>query len=136
LRPGEIPTVAHAAALFMLAELGLRLVPLPRLARWMHVPVSLADDSAASPPSASPLVFSLSELRRINAVRRISPHLYGSRRGCLRRALVLGHLLRHRAPVLRLGVHRNDQVFAAHAWLEISGVQVMSAGFTPFFGPT
>jgi hypothetical protein len=40
---------------------------------------------------------------------------------CLRRSLVLGQLLRHRHPVLRVGVAKNAGVVAAHAWIEIDG---------------
>ncbi|WP_051400084.1 lasso peptide biosynthesis B2 protein [Haloechinothrix halophila] len=50
---------------------------------------------------------------------------------CLRRCLLLGHRLRQLDPVLRIGVRREDAVFAAHAWLEIDGVALdpASAGY-------
>jgi hypothetical protein len=40
---------------------------------------------------------------------------------CLRRALVLGRLLREFDPVLRIGVARGADKFEAHAWLEVDG---------------
>lgn len=107
-----------AAVLFPLAELAVRTRPL----EWSTAKfgVSLWPDS---PETASgELDLSDSESRRIRAVRRLSPHIYGGERGCLRRSLVLGYLLRARNPVMRLGVRKDETTgFAAHAWLEIDG---------------
>ena len=44
-----------------------------------------------------------------------------SRGPCLRRTLVLGHLLREHDPALRLGVAGAGDDLNAHAWLEIDG---------------
>lgn len=44
--------------------------------------------------------------------------------GCLRRALVLGRLLRDLDPVLRIGVARSAESFEAHAWLEVQGTAI------------
>jgi hypothetical protein len=40
---------------------------------------------------------------------------------CLRESLVLGHLIRDRSPVLRLGVARHGYRMRAHAWIEVDG---------------
>jgi hypothetical protein len=64
------------------------------------------------------------ELRGLRAVQRLSPRIYGSERGCLRRSLVMGHVLRRHDPVLRIGVRRSDDGFAAHAWVEVAGEAV------------
>jgi Transglutaminase-like superfamily len=59
------------------------------------------------------------------AVRRLSPEIYGEERGCLRRSLVLGFLLREHAPLLRIGVQRDsDQNLRAHAWIDVGGLAV------------
>lgn len=43
---------------------------------------------------------------------------------CLRRSLLLGTLLRHRRPVLRIGVAKAAGAVAAHAWLEVDGASL------------
>lgn len=45
-------------------------------------------------------------------------------RTCLRRSLLLGTLLRHRRPVLRIGVAKAAGAVAAHAWLEVDGASL------------
>ena len=57
-------------------------------------------------------------------MQRLSPRIYGSERGCLRRSLVMGHVLRRHDPVLRIGVRRTDGGFSAHAWVEVAGEAV------------
>jgi hypothetical protein len=37
---------------------------------------------------------------------------------------VMGHVLRRHDPVLRIGVRRTDDGFAAHAWVEVAGEPV------------
>ena len=46
----------------------------------------------------------------------------GTDAACLRRSLVLGHVLRDREPALALGVLREDGRLRAHAWLVVDGV--------------
>ncbi|WP_279070503.1 lasso peptide biosynthesis B2 protein [Microbacterium lacticum] len=41
---------------------------------------------------------------------------------CLRRALVIGDILRDRSPLLRVGVAKTAGEVTAHAWVEIDGV--------------
>ncbi|WP_250447386.1 lasso peptide biosynthesis B2 protein, partial [Actinotalea sp. C106] len=43
---------------------------------------------------------------------------------CLRQSLLLAHLLRHRDPVLRVGVAKVDGAVRAHAWIEIDGASL------------
>lgn len=40
---------------------------------------------------------------------------------CLRRSLMLAHLLRRRGPVVRVGVAKRGETVQAHAWVEIHG---------------
>jgi hypothetical protein len=52
---------------------------------------------------------------------------------CLRESLVLGHLIRDRSPVLRLGVARHGYRMRAHAWIEVDGRPVNDPqGFVAF----
>jgi len=97
-------------------EVGLPLVSIPRLARWMQVP--LATDGT-SPPSAGPddlSGLSDAERRAHWAVRWVLARWLCDGT-CLRRALVLGFFLRRHKPVLRLGMVDDSDV-VAHAWIE------------------
>jgi hypothetical protein len=100
-------------------ELGLRVVSVARLARWMQVPLATEQ---APPPLAGPddlAGLSDAEQRAHWAVRWVLARwLYDGT--CLRRALALGFFLRRHHPVLRLGMI--DEVgAAAHAWIEFGG---------------
>lgn len=123
LPPRELGQTAHAAMLFGLAELSLRLRPMAWTAR--RFAVSLVPTAPASPPPQ----LTPADLRAVRSVRRLSPRIYGSERGCLRRSLVLGRLLRHHDPVMRIGVGRDeDGQFGAHAWIELGGHALESPG--------
>jgi hypothetical protein len=56
---------------------------------------------------------------------------------CLRRALLVGWVLRDRDPVLRIGVADRDGALTAHAWLEVQGGTIgADTTHRPFvFGP-
>lgn len=54
---------------------------------------------------------------------------------CLRRAMMLGWLLRSRSPVLRIGVEREAGVVSAHAWIEIDGQPVAAGDGLERFAP-
>ena len=108
-----IVTMAWAAVV----EAGLRVLGLPRLARVLGVPLSPSAPTESS-PSADPSALTPPQQRRMwatDVVYRNWP--FGDT--CLRRALVLGRVLRHERPVLRIGVAREDEV-RAHAWVETS----------------
>ena len=98
LTPPEVWAFARAWVLLLAADLGLRLLPFPRLERWL-APRSAAGSAAA-------------------AARH---HLYPMR--CLPQALCLRWLLgRHGiAAELRIGVERRRGEMRAHAWLERDG---------------
>ena len=123
----HLQAVVATVALAFVVEAGVRLLPLPRLARALGVPLS------SSPPMGGPRRGDLSiltprEQRRVwatDAVFRRWP--FGDT--CLRRALVLGRVLRHQQPVLRIGVAR-DQDVLAHAWVETS---LLSIGSEPAY---
>jgi len=112
-------TAILATGVMVVVEVGLKLVGLSRLARWMGVP--LATDQTV-PPVAGPDdlgILSGSEERAYWALGWVLARwLYDGT--CLRRALALGWFLRRRGPVLRLGMI--DGVGpVAHAWIEIEG---------------
>jgi hypothetical protein len=57
---------------------------------------------------------------------------------CLRQCLLLGRTLRHEAPVMRIGVQRDDKgSFSAHSWLEVEGqtLDPMAADFSLLHTP-
>lgn len=113
----------HVVALAVVVEVGLRLLSLPRLARALGV--RLETDAAPSDPReevpAPPTVDACH--RELDVVVRVMRH-WPSERICLRRALVLGRLLRERRPLLRLGVARDDGGLVAHAWIEVDGIRL------------
>jgi hypothetical protein len=128
------PALVGTAVLVGGVELGLRTVRLPRLARWMGVPLadtggtssvgpttSDGPSAQASPgPPAAPLVLSARERRRVRDLRRLLavPGVDGT---CLRQGLLVGRALRRHDPRLVLGVAKKDGVVTAHAWIELEG---------------
>lgn len=129
---------AHAAALAVAVEAGLRAMSLPRLARAMGV--RLEDEgparSQAPPPAEARPALAAAEARRVRAAVRVY-RAWPTGRVCLRRALVLGRLLRRRAPVLRIGVARPPgEDLHAHAWAEVDGAPLLgdASGFAALEG--
>ncbi|MBW8873566.1 MAG: lasso peptide biosynthesis B2 protein [Acidobacteria bacterium] len=101
---------ARAWVLLLAADLGLRLLPFPRLERWLAPPAG----AAAAEETAMPrLVWATAAAAR--------HHLYPMR--CLPQALCLRWLLgRHGiAAELRIGVERRRGEMRAHAWVERDG---------------
>lgn len=99
-----------------LVEVGIRLLPLPRLSRALGVPLSTRPTEATPTPARA----SAGTVHQVRLVRRVMRHWpWGDT--CLRHALVLGNRLRRLDPVLRVGVGRFDDAVRAHAWLEIEG---------------
>lgn len=136
LRPRDLLAALHVAVVLAVVELLVRWVPLPRLSRLVGVRVDLGPAPAAAEPLASSDL-PLRERRQLDWTRRLSDAWPFSRGPCLRRALVGGHLLRRRAPVIRLGVMGSGDDLVGHAWLEIDGRPVDPvAGVTPFRRPS
>lgn len=144
--PRELATTAWVAALFAAAEISVRCRPIAASTETfglrLHDPAAPTTGPDATGPDATALpeptegrsrqsgppleqpIPTERELRGLRAVQRLSPRIYGSERGCLRRSLVMGHVLRRHDPVLRVGVRRTDDGFAAHAWVEVAGEAV------------
>jgi hypothetical protein len=118
--PWRFRWAAVQAALVVVAiEVGLAVLTVSRLARWMRVP--LATDGAA-PPLVGPDDLSAlnpGEQRAHWAVQWVLARwVYDAT--CLRRALAFGWFLRRSGPVLRLGMI-DDEGVTAHAWIEVGG---------------
>lgn len=102
---------ARVLALAVVVEAALRVTEFPKLVRRLGI--SLVSRPAGQPLPSAP---SLKEL--VATVDRILRRWPEDGR-CLRRALVLGLLLRRHSPVIRIGVVRERGVVRAHAWLEV-----------------
>ncbi|MDE3085350.1 MAG: lasso peptide biosynthesis B2 protein [Acidobacteriota bacterium] len=112
--------VLAVAGWMAVAEVGVRLVDLPRLARWMGAPL------ATGPGAPAPCLPALrpSERRRVRlagAVGRRWPFADGP---CLRQALVTGRALRRHRPVLRIGASLAGAEVTGHAWLEVGSLEI------------
>lgn len=120
LRQGLHPRHVWIVVITILVEVGMRTTRLPRLTRLLGI--RLGVDGSPTPEPASPDPAVLFRIRRtaraIDRVLRRWP--FGDT--CLRRALVLGFLIRHLDPTLLIGVRRNEAgEIAAHAWLAVAG---------------
>lgn len=121
-------TLAHVAGCASLIEVGLRVLPLPRLCG--AVGIQLATDER-QPTGSRETGLTRRELRQIALARRIM-QLWPWGDTCLRVALVSGRLLRVRRPLLCVGVARVDGTVRAHAWLEVNGVSLDPVGSAMF----
>lgn len=127
-RWGQVPWSARGnavaiLALWMSAEGALRVLSLRRVCRtfglrWSAAPTRARATAGALAPEVAARVSAT--CARVDRVLRVAR----PRDGCLRRALVLGHLLRDLEPTLCIGVVRGDGPFTAHAWLELGGLSL------------
>lgn len=110
----------HVMAVLGVVELLIRSVPLPRLSRFLGLRVDLAPvRQQAEPLSATALP--LRARRQVRCAARVAAVWPFSKGPCLRRSLVVGHLLRQYDPAVRLGVAGSGDAILAHAWIEIDG---------------
>jgi hypothetical protein len=123
----EWPEILVVMGVALAVEVGVRVLPLPRLATMVGAPLDAATAGALDGPPQ--LLWS--DHRRRRVVRRVMRHWpWGDT--CLRHALVTGHRLRHLKPALRVGVAKVDGAMTAHAWLEIAGATLDPAGSATF----
>jgi hypothetical protein len=116
IRAGLHPRHVHVLAVAVAVEIGLYTLPLPRLARLLGVRLAMDGDALAVPGALPPGIGQ--QARAMHRVLRRWP--FGN--SCLRRALVLGHLIRRSEPALHIGVRRDETgAILAHAWLEVAG---------------
>lgn len=123
---------SYVLGLYVVVETLLRLQPTARVVERFGLRMSVGVPCQEPGPPLGRHSLSRTEEVRWAVVKRLTPLLYGDDRGCLRRAMVLGVILRRHNPVLRLGVRRGEESFTAHAWLEIDGRQIEAAhGYEP-----
>jgi len=107
-------------ALLVAVEIGLRLLPLPRLCRILAVQLDLESGSPASGLWHVPQVYA-PQVRSALRATRWWP--FGDT--CLRQCLLLARALRSLHPVIRIGVRRAESgAFSAHSWLEVDGASL------------
>jgi hypothetical protein len=108
---------ATVLALSVVAEIGVRVVPLHQLAKVFRVRLFEQVDETRSVPLVALPEWAKQRLRVVGSVMRKWP-VDGA---CLRKSLVAGHRIRSMDPALKVGVMRRDGSVAAHAWLEVQG---------------
>jgi len=117
----------HVLPVYLAAELGIRVVRLPRLARWLGMELGL--DGRRAAPAGSPSWLTPLEQRRLVVAQRVARHWPLGAGQCLRVSLVSGWALRRHGPRLRLGVQspRGGRP-VGHAWVEVDGLSVTDPG--------
>jgi Transglutaminase-like superfamily len=116
--PRELLTAAHVVVVIAVVEALIRWVPLQRLSELFGVRLNLAPVGA--PAEQLPLsALSPRARRQVRCTRRVADVWPFAAGPCLRRSLVVGHLLRGQHPALRLGVAGDGDGLLAHAWIEI-----------------
>ncbi len=124
---GALALLPRALMAAIVTELCLDRSELPRLARFLGVP--LEEGPATSPAISDKLGL---ECRQALMAARLSLRIIKAPPTCLRRGLIAGHLLRSRRPKLRIGAASDGTSFRAHAWLEISGERLPDDGADEF----
>jgi Transglutaminase-like superfamily len=132
LSAAEILTALHTLVVMVVVELLIRWVRLPKLSRMLGVRLDLEPVQMSGEPLRE-ADLTCSELRQVHIVRRVTGVWPFGQGPCLRRSLVIGHLLRRRNPAIRLGVATAGEDLFAHAWVEIDGRPLERlAGITAF----
>lgn len=110
--------LAHvrAFAVLLLVEVGIRSLPLPQLCRLLGI--RLRPVGAPGPPRTTPLPWW--GRHGVTATDRLLARWpFGDT--CLRRALLVAHILRPLHPVVCLGLRRRGDGVIGHAWIEVDG---------------
>ena len=117
--------------LFTFVEITLRMRGVSRTAVLLGV--RPGDTEVPPEPSADPRdVLTPRELRATRVAYVVASHLYGASRGCLRRSLVIGFLLRRHSPQIYIGVGGTVGSVRAHAWLVFEHMRFEdSSGLSP-----
>lgn len=120
---GARAELLHLGVVALAVEVGLRTRPLPRLARALGVEVATGAGAPAPQGAVPATLTTRRRVRQLDAAARLMRH-WPVERICLRRALLLGYVLRDLSPQLRLGVAREGEHLIAHAWIEVAGVRL------------
>ena len=122
----------HAAGVLLAVEALIRWVPLARLSRMFGTRLNLEPVLDLTPP-LDPTELSVRDRRHLRSARRVTDAWPFGRGTCLRRSLVVGHLIRRLRPTIRLGLVEVADDFTAHAWVEIDDRPLESiAGYAIF----
>ncbi|MHB1583393.1 MAG: lasso peptide biosynthesis B2 protein [Acidimicrobiales bacterium] len=122
--------VARVVVLLCLVEIAFWAIDIKRLSSLLGTP--LAEGTGPSLPEGSGSELDHSERRLLAAVDWVARRwLFPGT--CLRRALLTGHFLRRRRPVLRLGLMADG--VTAHAWVEVGGATYGFEDVTGVFQP-
>ena len=105
-----------------LAEVGVRTMPLPRLAELFGLPLQTSE--AVHPSGGAPLALTGATRRRLRAVEVVGAHWPFCAGPCLRQALVAGRVLRRLEPRLVVGADLVGDHVVGHAWIELRGATV------------
>lgn len=115
-------SLLRTALVMSLIEIGLRTMPLPRVA-------AMAGARFGGPPGKprgrDPRKADPDSIWAATVILRHWPHAT-----CLRESLLFAHLLREKRPILRIGVAATKPM-RAHAWLEVEG-EVRGFGHVDF----
>lgn len=122
-------TVLRTVLLAAAVEIGLRWGSLPWIARTLGVPVSGPDQPATDEAFAALTPGERDDVATVRRVLAARP-FNGT---CLRQALLVGHALRARRPVLRLGVRKTGGTVRAHAWVQIGNHAIDEYRLLPAF---
>lgn len=127
-RTRRLPRMAGALGRLAVIEVGIRLLPLPRLAALLCTP--LATGLAPAEVPATPIRLRAVERSRLLALARMAPRWPFCDGPCLRQALATGLVLRRHRPVLRIGAALEAGDVVGHAWVELPGASIgASDGF-------
>ncbi len=126
----------HALSLVPVVEVGLRVLSLPALCRMLGVGLVRTAVSAPRIQLADAEQVPL-QVRQAQHAVRLALRPWGTSENCLRRSLLLGHLLRRRGATLKLGVRRSAGSgsprppggIEAHAWVEVGALALDDARF-------
>lgn len=124
LGPAGLLDLLLLSVLGAYVEIGIRVLPLPRVAASLGIRMS------GSPPPRLGLGSTQRQLRRRRIVNMMTRHWpVADRDGlCLRRALLTGWIYRDRDPVLQIGVRRSRGSIEAHAWVALEGGTIGADG--------
>ncbi len=117
LSPIEWQILIASSVLLPLVALSLKLVGFKRTQVFIGDPISI-HAKAFSPKPKMPVL-----ARKIARMVLVAAKHGFHRSSCLEKSLVLWWLLKRKGidAQLRIGVQKEDSVFAAHAWLELDG---------------
>jgi hypothetical protein len=115
----EVSTTVHAVTVLAFVELLIRWVPLPRLSHLLGVRLNF-DPAPSNVEQVHVTELPARVRRQIRCTARVTSVWPFSEGPCLRRSLVIGHLLRRRDVTVRLGIAGAGDAILAHAWVEVA----------------